>query len=158
MPAFSILPYTADTAAASSSLFRAFSISVMIKFRFFIHPCVNLFFLFQMRILFIGLEQPAIYHLIVFPWQNTMLSLSSKPYPKCAGFIILFSNRLSFLCTPVNRLFRSFGNEPDRRHLYSAGDASRSTIVVYPSWGHTPFLACLFQRHVVHSTPPQGTL
>lgn len=58
---------------------------------------------------------------------------------------------LSLFCSPVYRLFRSFWYQPDCCHFHSTGDAALSAVIVYPSWGHTPFFTCFFQCHIIHT-------
>ena len=50
---------------------------------------------------------------------------------------------LSSFRPTINWLFRIFGNQPNRRHFYSTGDATRSAVIVYPSWGHAPFFTSM---------------
>ena len=72
--------------------------------------------------------------------------------------ILLMLLLLSLFCPAIKRLLRSFRNQPNTGHFYSAGDTPTSTIIIYPTRCHAPLFGSLFQCHIVHFAPPQSTL
>ena len=61
-------------------------------------------------------------------------------------------------CPAINRLFRSFRDQPNTSHFHSTGDTSTSTIIICPTRCHAPLFGGPFQCHIVHFAPPQNTL
>ena len=58
--------------------------------------------------------------------------------------ILFMVQPLPLFCPAINRLLRSFRDQPNTGHLHSTGDTPSGTQIIYLARRNIPLLACLF--------------